>query len=235
MNTIREQIISAVMSKLAIIRTANGFNTDIGSNPLRVRAKLDPDEFPASVVWPKLEEAGRQYGSGVHEMPLQVEGQMLHGLENPSVVSEMMLGDLIEAMAGIVWTQAFTGGGTYEVEVGDTVTGHISGAAGFVQAVAVASGTWAAGDVVGTLTLRRVTGRFQAENLDVGANLNVATIAGMPTGQGPIATTLGGLAEGLEFAGGGIDEYPEGGDQATGVVTKWNVKYRTLNGDPYHQ
>ena len=235
MTTIREQIILAIISKLAVIRTAKGFHTDMGANVQRAKKKLDPDELPACVVWPKLEEAGNQYGSALHMMPVQIEGQALHGAENPSVVSEKMLGDLIEAMAGIVWTLAFTGGGTYEIEVGDTVTGHISGATGFVQAVTVTSGTWAGGDAAGTLTLRRLTGTFQAENLDAGLQLNAATIAGMPTGSGPVTTTLGGLAEGMEFAGGGIDEYPEGGDQATGVITKWNIKYRIVSGDPYHQ
>lgn len=235
METIREQIILAVMSKLAIIRAANGYNTDIGANVQRAINKLDAAELPACVVWPKSEESGRQYGSGIHEMPIRVEGLVLHGTSNPSVVSELMSGDLIEAMAGVVWTLDFTSGGTYEIEVGDTITGATSGATAHVAGISLSSGSWAGGDAAGTLTLRRVIGTFQGENLDVGANANVAAIAGEPVGTDPLDSTTGGLADSMEYAGGGIDEYPEGSEQATGVITNWNIKYRTLNGDPYHQ
>jgi len=235
METIREQIILAIIGKLAVIRATAGYNTDIGANVQRAKGKLDTAELPACVVWPKSEEAGRQYGSRMQVMPIRVEGLKLHGDVNPSVVSELMLGDLIEAMTGIVWTLGFTSGGTYEIEVGDTIEGATGAATAYVVGVSLSSGSWAGGDAAGTLTLRRVTGTFQAENLDAGANGNVATIAGGATGSGPIDTTTGGLADSIEYAGGGIDEYPEGADQATGVLTRWNIKYRTRNGDPYHQ
>ena len=235
MDTIREQIIKAIRSKLAVIRVVNGYNTDCGANVRRAKKNLDPDELPATVVWPKSEEAGRNYGSGVHVMPVQVDALVLHGAVNPSVVAELILGDLIEAMTGIVWSLPFTSGGTYDIAVGDAVTGATSGAAAHVAGVSLSSGSWAGGDAAGTLTLRRLTGTFQAENLNVGVWMNVAAIAGEPTGEGAIDTTTGGLAEGIEYASGGIDEYPEGGEQATGVVARWNIKYRILNGDPYHQ
>jgi len=235
METIREQIILAIISKLAVIRTTAGYNTDCGANVHRALKMLDPDELSACVVWPKSEEAGRQYGSGMQVMPIRVEGLVLHGAANPSVVSELILGDLIEAMTGIVWTLGFTSGGTYEIEAGDAIEGATGGATAYVVGVSLSSGSWAGGDAAGTLTLRRSTGTFQAENLDVGANSNVAAIAGEPTGSGPIDTTTGGLADAIEYAGGGIDEYPEGADQTTGVLTRWNIKYRTRNGDPYHQ
>lgn len=235
MNTIREQIILTVISKLSVIRTANGYNTEAGANVGRVQRKLDPAELPGVVVWPKSESMQYDYGAGLHLMPLQVEGLKLHGSVNPSVVAELLLGDLIEAMVGIVWALSFTSGGTYEIEVGDAIEGATGGATGYVVGVSVATGSWAGGDAAGTLTLRRVTGTFQAENLNVGSNPNVATIAGAPTGTDPVDGTAGGLAEGIEYAGGGIDEYPEGADQTAGVVTNWNIKYRHLSGDPYHQ
>jgi hypothetical protein len=234
-NSIREQIILAVISKLEDIRTANGYNTDCGANVQRVQKKFDPDELPAIAVWPKPEASEKKYGVQYNTFPVQIEALVLHGSINPSVISEQLLADLIEAMTGIVWTVALTSGGTYEIEVGDTVTGATGAATAYVAGVSLSSGSWAGGDAAGTLTLRGVTGTFQAENLDVGINSNVATIAGAPTGEGPVDTTTGGLADSIEYAGGGTDEYPEGADQATGVVTRWNIKYRTLNGDPYHQ
>lgn len=82
------------------------------------------------------------------------------------------------------WTQVslgyyleFTSGGTYEIEEGDTVTGGTSGATAVITRVALQSGSWAAGDAAGFLIMASATGTFQAEDLDVGANANVATIA----------------------------------------------------------
>lgn len=75
-------------------------------------------------------------------------------------------------------TVAFTSGGTYEIVEGDVITGATSGATATVRRVFVTSGTWAAGTAAGTLVLSGQTGNFTGENLNVAANLNVATIAG---------------------------------------------------------
>lgn len=72
----------------------------------------------------------------------------------------------------------FTSGGTYEVKPGVTVTGATSGATAVVAFVSVTSGTWAGGTAAGTFIYFSQTGTFQSENLDVGTNLNVATVAG---------------------------------------------------------
>lgn len=73
---------------------------------------------------------------------------------------------------------AFTSGGTYEIAEGDTITGATSGATAVVTRVLLESGSWSAGTAAGKVVFASQTGTFQAENLDVGANLNVATIAG---------------------------------------------------------
>jgi len=76
----------------------------------------------------------------------------------------------------------FTSGGTYQVLVGDTITGATSGATAIVEYVLpLTSGTWAGGTAAGQFELRYQSGTFQAENLNVGGNLNVATIAGNST------------------------------------------------------
>lgn len=227
-----EQIIQAIMAKLAGIRTANVYNTNAGANVGRVRNRLDIAELPAIVVWPRAETVTREYGTGLHLMPVGVEALALHGDVNPSVVAELLLGDLIEAMTGIVWSVAFTSGGTYEIVPGNTIEGPLSGAAADVMAVNTATGSWAGGDAAGSLVLRRMTGTFQAENLNVGVNTNVAAIAGSPAGQDPVDTTTAGLAEAVLYAAGGVDGYPEGAVRVTGVVTNWNIKYRTPTGDP---
>jgi hypothetical protein len=72
---------------------------------------------------------------------------------------------------------AFSSGGTYEVLAGDSIEGATGGATAVVVAVDLDSGTWAGGNAVGTLWVNQQAGTFESENLDVGANGNVATIA----------------------------------------------------------
>lgn len=73
---------------------------------------------------------------------------------------------------------AFTSGGTVVVEAGDTITGATSGATAVVASVDLDTGSWAGGDAAGTIYIDPgKTGTFEAENLDVGVDLNVATIS----------------------------------------------------------
>lgn len=72
---------------------------------------------------------------------------------------------------------AFTSGGTTEIAVGNTITGATSGATAVITKVVLLSGTWAGGDAAGRFYFASQTGTFQAENLNVGASLNLATIA----------------------------------------------------------
>ena len=70
----------------------------------------------------------------------------------------------------------FASGGTYVIAEGDTITGATSGATAVITRVQVQGGTWAGGNAYGFLYMASHTGTFQAENLNVGANLNVATV-----------------------------------------------------------
>lgn len=73
---------------------------------------------------------------------------------------------------------SFTSGGAVEIVAGDTITGATSAATAVITKVILTSGTWAGGTAAGRLFFATQTGTFQAENLNVGASLNVATIAG---------------------------------------------------------
>ena len=75
----------------------------------------------------------------------------------------------------------FTSGGTYEPAEGETVTGATSGATGVIRRVVLRDGGWGAGDAQGSITLQTQTGTFVAENLNIGANLNVMSISGNST------------------------------------------------------
>lgn len=86
------------------------------------------------------------------------------------------------------WTQvslgfelSFTSGGTYAIAEGDTITGGTSTETAVVTRVVLESGSFAAGDAAGRLIMASKSGAFQSEVLDVGANPDVATIAGDAT------------------------------------------------------
>ena len=122
-DTIREQIIAAIVAKLAGITTANGYNTDIGRFVRRVR-HFENDDRPGISVIPRPEEASKIHGKARMVMPVAVEGNMKFGDENPSVTAEKILGDLrtlMEAQAaaddptgGLADFIEYTAGGTDE-------------------------------------------------------------------------------------------------------------------------
>ena len=73
---------------------------------------------------------------------------------------------------------SFSSGGTTEIVAGNIVTGATSSKTAYVVATALFNGTWAGGDASGMLYLKDPSGTFQAENLNVGATSNLATIPG---------------------------------------------------------
>ena len=71
---------------------------------------------------------------------------------------------------------AFTSGGKVGLAAGITLTGAISGATARLGVVTVSTGSWSAGTAAGIFILYDQVGAFQAENLNWGTQLNVATI-----------------------------------------------------------
>lgn len=61
----------------------------------------------------------------------------------------------------------FSGGGTNEIEAGETITGATSGATAVVKEVLLYSGTWAGGDAAGFFVVNYddLTGTFSSENI----------------------------------------------------------------------
>jgi len=122
---------------------------------------------------------------------LQVRAINFSGVDGSAHVMGISF-DAYDASASGEYTRTFTSGGTYEINAGDTITGAISGQTARVIAVSISGGAWSTGDAAGTLTLDTVSGAFQAENLNVGGNLNVATIAGVLSATA--ATDINGTA-----------------------------------------
>lgn len=236
MTPIREQIIQAVLSRLAIIRTANGFNTNAGANVKRASRYVDVEELPAVIVWPRKEEADPNYGTHPLTMPIDIElyAEQL-AASTPSEQSELMLADIIEAALGMQWVYAFTDG-VAEPSAGDTITGRTSEAEALIQSVTLASGTWAGGDAAGTVTARRVSGVFEAETVEDGDGAALFDLtAAAPTITGPKDLFCVGLVRGVFYVGGGTDDYPDSEDSTASVSATFHIRYVVAAGDPYHQ
>lgn len=126
-DTIREQIISAYLTRLADWRTAGGFNHDCGATVLRAIQHVDEKDLPVCALFPKPEEsATNQYGISEHQMPVRVEGLVAIGAANPSVIQEQMLGDLIKimtdpdvAVTSKIKSIQYTGGGPNGTPTGE--------------------------------------------------------------------------------------------------------------------
>lgn len=70
----------------------------------------------------------------------------------------------------------FSGGGTTEIVVGNTIVGATSAATAFVEEILLYSGTWAGGDAAGFFVVRDVEGTFGSENVKVGTGTDDATV-----------------------------------------------------------
>ena len=126
-DTRRERIIQAIGERAATITTANGFNTDIGLNTFRAISKVDPTLLPACVIFP-LVETSEKIGGGDYlcSMPVKIEAIALVGTDNPSVVSELILGDIRKALTGspispLIEEILYASGGTNDYSRKDTV------------------------------------------------------------------------------------------------------------------
>jgi hypothetical protein len=234
-DTIREQIILAIENKLAEIRKDKGYKTDCGKKVFRTVKELDPDELDAVVIWPRKEEIIKEYGVDRLTMPVDIQALSIFGNTNPSIVSEKLLGDLIENIVGRKWVFNFTSGGTYQPRPGETITGATSGATGYIEIVSLSSGSWGNGTAAGTITIRRKSGTFQSENLNIGSESDVATTDGSLTYQSAEETTADDLADEIFYISGGLDEYPDGDQKAVGAEVTIHVVYPYVAGDPYSQ
>lgn len=233
MASVREQIIDAIVSRLAIVRTTNGYQTSAGASVFRAKAHLATADLPALVVWPGVETAIREYGRVHNEMPVRIEAFSVPGSSDFSEASESLLSDVIEAMTCTQYAMAYTSGGTTAIAAGNTITGATSGATGYVQSVTLTSGTWAGGDAAGVITFRRKTGTFSAENLNVGAATNLATINGTVTASKPDTTVCASLSTDIEYTGGGQESYPEDDDTITATTANFTIRYTTKVGNPF--
>ena len=97
-DTIREQIISAYVTRLDQITNGNGYNSNVGNSVFRALKIIEQEDLPACVLWPGIEESVNRYGQNECVFTVKVEAIMEFGDTNPSVIQEQLLGDLIKCM-----------------------------------------------------------------------------------------------------------------------------------------
>lgn len=129
-DTIREQIISAYLTRLSSWTVANGFNYSCGASASRSNGTIEEMDLPAVVLWPQTETVEHAYGRNICTMIIKLEALAAIGSGNRSVVQEKLLGDAIKIMTDPAVTIsakiddiAYTGGGPSGIEkVEETIT-----------------------------------------------------------------------------------------------------------------
>lgn len=122
-DTIREKIISSIKT------TFENYSYVVLSSPTIVRGieKIDPDIYslPVISILPQIENSQRnQYNAYICTMPVNISCITALGTNNPSELSESILGELITIALSIDPTEAsdilYTAGGTssYYDEIG---------------------------------------------------------------------------------------------------------------------
>lgn len=233
MNTIRQTVISNLLTQLSYIKTLYGYSYTYGDNIICGRNQLHESELPGIIVLPGTENIIKHYSEAVHEMPVAIKAyrsitsaQAVHKTM-VSTLCEASLGDLIINVFGPIFTLNFTLG-TSAISESDTITGKVSGATAIVIGITINGGDWGAGTVYGTLKLRYQTGTFQSELIKVGG-VDSATIASNSSRIYPYGSSVGQVL----YDSAGIDIYPDPGETVLEIVLNIRMQYTTAFDNPY--
>lgn len=123
-DTIRELIIQDFKTQLETMLFGSPavYETDCGENVYRARQAVDPDDCPATVIWPGPERAEHKYGLLKCTMEMRIETFMEYGTDDPSTIIEKMLGDIKRCLLDTDWHRSpdyidgiiYTGGGAVQ-------------------------------------------------------------------------------------------------------------------------
>jgi len=228
MNTIRETIIQNLITQLSYIKTLYGYTYTYSDNIVRGRNQLHESELPGILVLPGTETIVKHYSEAIHEMPVNIRAyREFTSNQNPSILAEATLGDLIINVFGPIFTLPFTLGKS-AISEGNIITGKVSTATARIIKVVITNGSWVGGNAIGTLTLRYQTGTFQSELIKVGG-VDSATIAGNSTRIYPYGNSVGQIL----YDSAGIDSYPDPGEKIIEVVLNIRMQYTTAFDNPY--
>jgi len=228
-DTIREQIISAFMTRLADWTTARGFNHGCGNAVFRGARYVDASDLPVCVLHPQSEEVTQQYGRNHCEMMIKIEALADIGTTNPSVVQEQLLGDAVTIMTAAPYLcLVFRAAGYTPAVAGDigkTVTGASTGDTGTLVGYDNTTRQW-------TILPDAAADAFDAASEAV--TISGGTGAGT-TDQAAEQVHVTRLADAVVYTSGGPAETPREEDTMVAVFAEFTVRYNTLSGNPYSQ
>ena len=236
-DSIREQILTAFGQRLTSILKTNQYHSDIGENVLRSQLpRINSAVVPAVGYHLDTEENTELYKSKeVNELPIRVQGVEHFGSVLPPIMAEKLYADICECVLSDELTLGFDSGGTTEIHAGDTITGETSAATALVISVTKDSGTWAGGDAAGSFLLRRVVGTFDNnEEITADGSPGLSTVDGTGTWQQRIELSTANLVDAITFVAGEV-YMPESDGTTVAALVVFNIKYKTIAGNPYSQ
>lgn len=217
------------MDALAQVSITNGFQCDIKTIE-RGRVAFDRTELSAISVLPGIETAIRRASERQNTMEVTLRYfKVLANTWNPSEIAEKVLADMIMGILGVRLSCGFSDGSN-EIIPGVTIVGDSSGASGKVLSVSLTGGSWVGGNATGTLIICYPL----SLPFTMGEDLKVAGMVRAKLSTGPSKVDLYTTHTGdVQYVSGGVESYPEPGEDILEVVTKFNFVYSTVNDNPY--
>ncbi|MBF0590302.1 MAG: hypothetical protein HQL53_14370 [Magnetococcales bacterium] len=99
-DSIREQILQALVTRLEEITLANGYSVDLTGAIHRARRFSRESHLPFLTIWDQKESASAEYDALQLTMGVEIELFADHGEENPSAVVNRLLADLMRSLTG---------------------------------------------------------------------------------------------------------------------------------------
>ena len=188
-------------------------------------------ELPAISIFPQQESASYKASVITHVMPVSIDYLLSYNIdtENPSIISEQALGDIIHCILGPTFAIRFTNG-ISAIVPGNFIQGAISGVTAIVMSVHIYSGSWALGNASGILQVRDVRGGiFSLENILVNGIVKAKYL------NSQLQDHYTGLVDNILYVSGGVINYPDEGEMVISTNIVFNYIYSTLNDNPYLQ
>ena len=149
-------------------------------------------------------------------------------IESASIKGEPLLADIIHNILGPVFQIRFLLG-EHEPSTGTRLHGLTSHATVRVMSVSVTSGDWGLKNAGGIIRVRDMRGLLQRGEVlmdDGGVTIALANLI-------ESEPKYGGYVSKVDYITGGIQGYPEAGEDITAVSTTFSFVYPTLNDNPY--
>jgi hypothetical protein len=239
--SIEKQIIDRVKTKLELIRTSIGYETESGTFVFLGNKVMDSTtQLPCCVIFPQYSNSSIEPGSTYERVALPVHIESLSNFDKDAdhiLLSQKMKADIYEClMSDRILIPYINGRSSTGAPLGQGLTSIMASYSGIIEADNLTSGGWTSNNAAGTLTLRRFSG------FDNYAPLTCALSGGGQlsarigqTGQSREKYITNDMAEEISFTGGGVTTFPTPAQSVIGVAMDFIFRFKILTGNPYSQ